>query len=258
MMQYAVISQPGERSLNEDFAKASSIENKELELYALADGLGGHECGEVASELAVTAAINAFCEDAVNPAADPAALLSACFSRAQEAVLDRQQKERSQSEMKTTLTLLLRSAGQIQWGHVGDSRVYYFRNGRLIRRTLDHSVPQMLVLSGEIKENEIRFHEDRNRLLRVIGAPWDSPKYELSDAVKLENGMAFLLCSDGFWEWITEDQMVQLLQKAESPEQWLSDMEEIVLKNGSGKGMDNYSAIAVMNGRSRKKLFGLF
>ena len=258
MMQYAVISQPGERSLNEDFAKASSIDNKELELYALADGLGGHECGEVASELAVTAAINAFCEDAVNPAADPAALLSACFSRAQEAVLDRQQKERSQSEMKTTLTLLLRSAGQIQWGHVGDSRVYYFRSGRLIRRTLDHSVPQMLVLSGEIKENEIRFHEDRNRLLRVIGAPWDSPKYELSDAVKLENGMAFLLCSDGFWEWIAEDQMVQLLQKAESPEQWLSDMEEIVLKNGSGKGMDNYSAIAVMNGRSRKKLFGLF
>lgn len=74
----------------------------------------------------------------------------------------------------------------MQWGHVGDSRLYYFKNGKIVKRTLDHSVPQMLVARGEIDEKEIRHHPDRNRLVRVMGMEWDEPKYQVSEPMPEE------------------------------------------------------------------------
>lgn len=114
-----------------------------------------------------------------------------------------------------------------------------------MQRSQDHSVPQMLVNRGDIKEKDIRHHEDRSRLLRVMGTEWDSPKYQVVDDIKLTNRSSFLLCSDGFWELIDEKQMCKLLKKAADPQDWLGKMEEIVLANGTGTNMDNYSAIAV-------------
>ena len=133
----------------------------------------------------------------------------------------------------------------IQWGHIGDSRLYHFRGNRLAERTLDHSVPQMLVSSGEIKEKEIRHHPDRNRVLRVMGTEWAQPKYEIGNAVRSKGSHSFLLCSDGFWELIEEKEMKNMLRKASSPEDWLNHMEQAVLENGKEEDMDNYSAIAV-------------
>ena len=79
-------------------------------------------------------------------------------------------------------------------------------------RTIDHSIPQMLALAGEIKEKEIRRHPDRNKLLRVVGTDWENPQYEISEDVEKTGGEAFLLCSDGFWENITEKEMVKCLK----------------------------------------------
>ena len=112
-------------------------------------------------------------------------------------------------------------------------------------RTLDHSVPQMLVKSGEIKESEIRNHPDRNRLLRALGLETDRQLYELQEPYPLRKCQAFLLCSDGFWELIEEEKMCSFLKKAESADEWLRLMNEEVQKNGAGKNMDNNSAIAV-------------
>ena len=120
-----------------------------------------------------------------------------------------------------------------------------FSGAILVQHTLDHSVPQMLVAAGQIKEKQIRNHPDRNRLLRVLGIDWDTPKYQIADAIAREKNQAFLLCSDGFWELIEEKKMQHCLKKAKTPEQWLKLMEEIVLKNGQGKNMDNYSAVAL-------------
>ena len=132
-----------------------------------------------------------------------------------------------------------------RFAHVGDSRIYHFEKAKYVQRSQDHSVPQMLANRGDIKEKDIRHHEDRSRLLRVMGTEWDSPKYQAVDGIKLTNRSSFLLCSDGFWELIDEKQMCKLLKKAADPQDWLGKMEEIVLKNGTGTNMDNYSAIAV-------------
>ena len=147
--------------------------------------------------------------------------------------------------MKTTLVVLLTDGNRMQWAHIGDSRLYYFKGGKLKQRTLDHSVPQMLVAAGEIREEEIRFHPDRNRLLRVMGTEWDSPRYKVEDPVACSGKDALLLCTDGFWEWIVEKEMRAALKRSKSPAEWLERMEREIRKNGAGKGMDNYSAVAV-------------
>lgn len=149
--------------------------------------------------------------------------------------------------MKTTLVILEIEKERIRWGHIGDSRLYYFVNGRIRERTLDHSVPQMLVSAGEIKEKAIRHHPDRNRLLRVLGTDGDDEpvNYQESEVVKRTGGQAFLLCTDGFWELIEEKKMEAALKKASTPDQWIAAMQEIICKNGRGTNMDNYSAVAV-------------
>ena len=115
----------------------------------------------------------------------------------------------------------------------------------MVSRTLDHSVPQMLVLGGQIKESEIRHHKDRNRVLRVLGTPWEGEAYSLADPIEKTGDQAFILCSDGFWELITEKEMEKTLKQSYSVAQWLEKMEKIVQKHGEGKDMDNYSAICV-------------
>ena len=134
----------------------------------------------------------------------------------------------------------------VRWGYIGDSRLYYFRKNRIVTRTLDHSVPQMLVNAGKLKEKHIRHHEDRNKLLRVLGTRYDSVKYVIESAVQREEKQAFLLCSDGFWECIEEKQMTKFLKKSHSAQEWLDLMTEEVLKNGRGTNMDNYSAVAII------------
>ena len=134
---------------------------------------------------------------------------------------------------------------QIRRGHIGDTPRYYFNRNKLKERTLDHSVPQMLVSVGKLKEKEIRHHPDRNRLLRVLGIEMDEVNYQESGRLERSGQQAFLLCTDGFWELIEEKKMEALLKKADTPEQWIRLMQEVILKNGRNTDMDNYSAIAV-------------
>lgn len=147
--------------------------------------------------------------------------------------------------MKTTVVCLEIKGDMACLLHVGDSRAYLFEKGGFRRRTIDHSVPQMLVQRGDIQEKDIRHHEDRSRLLRVMGTEWDSPKYSIEKDIRIGHKTSFLLCSDGFWEWITEKEMSHLLKKADTPEGWLHSMEQVIRREGMGSNLDNYSAVAV-------------
>lgn len=238
MISYAIQTKLGGRAVNED--SLDVFHSDALSLFTLADGLGGHGSGREASSLAVSQAISV-----TETCIDADALLAQCFTKAQEAILSQQIKLNLTGAMKTTMVCLHIEDGLARWGHIGDSRVYMFRGRKLLHRTLDHSVPQLLVATGEITESGIRGHEDRNRLVRVLGVEWNSPKYELSPPVPTSEGDAFLLCSDGFWEWIVEKEMLKTFRKAKDPAQWLASMDEIIIRNGAGKNMDNYSAIAV-------------
>ena len=167
------------------------------------------------------------------------------FQGAQDAVLLKQKINLETKLMSTTLVLLVLEDGKAQWGHIGDARLYLFRNGEILKQTRDHSVPQMLVQVGEIKPEEIRHHPDRSRLLRVIGHPWEEIPYEISEEQSVRSKDTWLLCSDGFWEYITEDEMCRTLREASDMTDWLLRMEHIVQEHGRGYDMDNYSAICV-------------
>ena len=148
-------------------------------------------------------------------------------------------------DLKTTAVALTIYEDKAVWAHVGDSRLYVFNKNKVVKHTLDHSVPQMLVFAGEIKDKHIRNHPDRNRLLKVMGARDTELKYDISEVTDLKDCQAFLLCSDGFWENIIERKMCKFLRKSKSVEQWLQLMVDEVKKNGMGDNMDNNSAIAV-------------
>lgn len=116
----------------------------------------------------------------------------------------------------------------------------------MLLRSSDHSIPQYLVNIGEIKERDIRHHPDRNKLLRVMGSEWETLRYQRLKLEEPECGDAFLLCTDGFWEWIEEKDMERFLKRASCSEEWLNMMKGFIYARGRGNRMDNLSAIAVM------------
>lgn len=240
MITYHLLTKEGKRIPNED--SIGMVEENGVYCFAVADGLGGHGKGEVASALVVEHSLSKF---VTNPEGDN--ILAESFEMAQAELLELQRAKRSQNEMKSTLVLLRINGNKAQWAHIGDSRLYYFSNNKLKVRTLDHSVPQMLVASRQIKEKDIRHHSDRNRLLRVMGMEWPVPKYEVSQErdINSKKRQAFLMCSDGFWELIDEKNMMKCLKASVTVEEWIENMEEIVCQNGKDTNMDNYTALGV-------------
>lgn len=241
MIEYATISEIGEKEKNEDAVRV--FINQPLTTYGfvLADGLGGHGNGDVASNFVVDC-VGAAIE---NTDSFGGIFIDQCFDTAQEMLMKEKEKKDLPS-IKTTLVMLLITGKIAQWGYIGDSRLYHFRDGKQLSRTIDHSVPQMLALSGQIKEREIRHHPDRSLLLRAMGTEWDMPAYEIAQRrLQTIKGDSFLLCSDGFWEWIEEKTMIKILKKDLSAYDALCEMTAEVKANGTGKNLDNYSAILV-------------
>lgn len=241
MFSYASISMTGSYDINEDCI--DYIHKDDVDLFILADGLGGHQKGEVASRTVIESFNDSlihekepFCKEA----------LCRYFEKAQEALLRKNEETVAGSGMYTTAVVLVISNGQFIIGHVGDSRCYYLSGKKKYERTIDHSVPQILAITGDIKEKQIRFHPDRNRLLRVMGTEWTKAMYEIDFGGELQEKSAFLLCSDGFWELVDETYMMKCRKKNSSAEGWLHAMQTEVEKNGAGKKMDNYSAIAIV------------
>ncbi|AFL74010.1 serine/threonine protein phosphatase [Thiocystis violascens DSM 198] len=232
--QTATLSHPGARANNED------VRGHRDGCWVVADGLGGHGGGEVAAQLAV---------DSLLATVDPAAPLSAeslmqALTTATQAIHARQRTEPRLSGMRTTVVMLVSDGTQALWAHLGDSRLYGFRAGRIVVQTADHSVPQALVRAGELAPEAIRFHEDRNRLLRTLGD--DKPlRPTLTETPwRLQAGDAFLLCTDGFWESVTEAEMEIALAKSADPAHWLALLER-GLQRQARADQDNYSAIAL-------------
>lgn len=233
-ISYASLTNKGKRAINEDYLDV--LVTPERLAFILCDGLGGHGSGDIASRFVV---------EQMKAGLEQNLSIEDSILKAQAGLLKLQIENRAKEAMKTTVTCLTIVGNQARYGHVGDSRIYLFEKGKYIMRSQDHSVPQMLACHGDIKEKEIRHHEDRNKLLKVMGIEWDRPKYQMVNNISTTKHTSFLLCSDGFWELIEEKQMCKTLKKSDTPKAWLENMEEIILKNGKGTNMDNYSAIAV-------------
>lgn len=245
---YSTFTDKGERENNED---CLDVIETELGLCAvLCDGLGGHESGELASKCVCESIRRGF--EAASADCDTDALAGALIDGAQDELLRQQKALDKKNGMKTTVCCVILSGDKCSAAYVGDSRIYHFVDGCAKERSMDHSVPQYLVNMGEIKEKDIRRHPDRNKLVRVMGSEREKPIYQAAQFTPMQEGDAYLLCSDGFWEWILESDMERTLCKAASAEEWIDAMSKLVLRHGKGHHMDNYSAVAIWNGAVKK------
>jgi len=233
MVTTAKITSCGGRSQNEDTVR---IEQQGQKLcVVVADGLGGHGGGQIASQTAADVLITQFSQGKTG---SPEQIREA-FYLADSKVKEKQDRT---CAMKTTAVMLLADRIGARWAHVGDSRLYHFYQKKLVKQTMDHSVSQVAVLMGEITQDQIRFHEDRNRVLRALGS--DSMEPEIAKEISLTDGFhAFLLCTDGFWEYVYEKEMEQCLTNAKNPAEWLEAMEKLLKSRVSGEN-DNYTAAA--------------
>ncbi len=240
MLRFASISDAGDRKYNEDFVKISVISNSYC--FVVCDGLGGHEYGDLAARIAGDTIIDEFyyCEDLH-------VFLDSAFLKAQKRLTLQQKEKSNKEEMKTTVVCMVADEENVYVGHIGDSRFYGFTcDGKYIR-TLDHSIPQLLVQSNTIDESQIRNHPNRNMLLKVMGDKWDEPLYELQKPLKIKEYSAFLICSDGFWEYVTEKEMLETLKHSVTPQEWIDKLVSIIKMKSKNKEQDNYSAIAIFN-----------
>jgi len=231
------VSRTGGREINEDYC--GFLELGEAACWVVADGLGGYQGGEAAARLAVEATLDSF---RANPQLSTAALQSH-LEAAQQAVLQAQKAQPRLSTMRTTIVVLITDSKRAFWAHLGDSRLYCFENGRMVFCTSDHSVVQAMVDAGELSREQIRHHEDRNRLLRCLGNPDGEIRPTILEQPRnLIRGTSFLMCTDGFWENITETEMEADFSKAEASGEWLAWMTDRVMERLT-KDSDNYTAI---------------
>jgi serine/threonine protein phosphatase PrpC len=145
--------------------------------------------------------------------------------------------------MRSTLVLLVLWQSKALWLHCGDSRLYHIRDGQIIAQTRDHSVPGLFVAAEEITFDEIRTHPDRNKVLRSLGGSDSEQKPAIiKQAVDINENDLFLLCTDGFWEYVLEHEMIALWNGDLNA--WLQAMQLLILDRADADH-DNYTACAI-------------
>jgi PPM family protein phosphatase len=236
----AILTKVGGRKRNED--ACGLAERNGFWCALVSDGAGGHGGGDVASRLAVDGLLASF---KANPARGPEQL-DALIRMANQTVIDHQSDAPALHDMRATIVILLVDADHSRavWGHLGDSRLYLFRDGKLTFQTKDHSVFQAMVDAGFAKPGAARESSQRTMLTGSLGGHEGFTPVVTTQPQAILAGDAFLLCSDGFWEHVTEADMAALLRQSSSPDDWLTQMETTLLA-ARREGHDNYSAVAL-------------
>ncbi|MCL1917452.1 MAG: protein phosphatase 2C domain-containing protein [Peptococcaceae bacterium] len=230
----ASYSSKGSRARNEDNISLLA-ENRGGMIAVVADGLGGEGNGDAAS-LTTIKTMNARLSGSETTTEN----VEKAIISANDEIIKLQDKD---NKMKSTIAVLCLNGTRAVAATVGDTRIYQFRRGKVLYQSTDHSVSQMSVSVGEINADKIRGHVDRHRLTRSLG----SRKTVEADLTELVSGSgdAFLLCSDGFWELILEEEMSEDLGASKSADEWLNKMRDRIESRISPTG-DNHSAIAII------------
>ncbi|MBI3898790.1 MAG: serine/threonine-protein phosphatase [Gammaproteobacteria bacterium] len=207
--QVAQFSVVGGRSTNEDCVGIAERPNAVI--LVLADGLGGHTGGELASQTAVETVLKVFQGVKQARLQDPFAFLALTLLQAHRAIVARAQMHVPPLEARTTCVVCLVQDGYAYWAHVGDSRLYHFRRARMLKRTEDHTPVEELRRDGIISEEEMASHPRKSYLLRSLGGNED-PRISLGEETPLHTDDMLLLCSDGLWEALTAEQILVHLE----------------------------------------------
>lgn len=242
-VEYATLSRLGKRLVNED-ACGYWVENTGS-CFIVSDGAGGNGGGDVASEMAVRTMLSAFSSSPTLESTQ----IEDLIHRADAAVRYGQSLSQNLSRMSATVAALFfdAKAEYAQLGHLGDTRIYLFRRGQCYLMTKDHSLVQQFVDAGLLSDKSTREHSERSVLFAALGGVKEFAATVLDAPVKIEEGDVFLICSDGFWEAVEEEDMLNCLAQADAAEEWLVRMEQILIDKNCSE-QDNYTALAVWAG----------
>jgi len=208
-----------------------------LALFAVADGMGGHLAGEVASRMALESVIR---QMESGDRADVVQNLLEGVRRANSDIYDASRDDGACRGMGTTLTAALILAGELVLAHVGDSRAYVIRGAEIFPLTEDHSLVQEMIRNGGITREQARDHPHRNVLTRALGT---DPLVDVDlIRINLQKGDTLLLCTDGLYGLVGDHEILDLVRSAGDPDRAVRDLVDEALKRG---GNDNISVIVV-------------
>jgi protein phosphatase len=233
-------SRKGGRRSNQD--RMGYLYTRDSMLLVVADGMGGHARGEVAAQKTLQTMASIYQRDAKPMLADPARYLEECVMAAHRE-LHRYRAENNLPEApRTTVVACVVQEGVATWAHVGDSRLYLLRGGRIVARTLDHSRVHHLVSSGLIQPEDAKDHPERNRIFNCIGA-YIAPTVEMGRPTALRSGDTLLLCTDGLWGALTDRQIGDAFTSS-TVMRAVPELMEFALAK-AGDDADNCTAIAM-------------
>jgi protein phosphatase len=225
------------RKVNQDaFDRFDDDEHGEI-LLVVADGMGGHQGGEVASKMAI-GTLSKLCREGHG---DPPTRLQHAIERANLEIHKLASKDRTLKGMGTTIVaLLLCEKGPSYVAHVGDSRLYRLRSEEFEALTEDHSVVALMIRNGTITPEEARDHPKRNQIMRALGV-WDETEVDVAP-LEIQTDDAYLLCSDGLYGMLPDDDLKALADRAPDAHTGVAWM--IDAANQAG-GSDNITAMIV-------------
>ena len=236
-MKFSVfqVSRKGGREKNED--RMGYCYTRESGLFVLADGMGGHPEGEVAAQLALQT-ISALYQKQARPALpDPGKFLSVALMAAHHQIIRYASEKGMLDTPRTTIVAVILQGAGATWAHCGDSRLYVVRDGELLVRTRDHSYLEQQNI-GVVKLE----HINRNILFTCLGSP-TKPIFDVASPTVLQQGDKLLLCSDGLWGSLSDDEIVAYLA-SKSVSDAVPDLVENALRVG-GQSSDNVTVLAM-------------
>jgi protein phosphatase len=179
-------------------------------LVVVADGMGGHNAGEIASRLAVEVVVQRFADETK----EPGKALARAIEQANRVIIDAASRDARYTGMGTTCTALLLRGGLAYCAHVGDSRLYLVRGNDIFLMTEDHSAVMDLVRQGTITADEARHHPDKNVIVRALGGRADVEVAAWEKPLSVRPGDTFLMCSDGLYDLVEDNELYDALRGA--------------------------------------------
>jgi serine/threonine protein phosphatase PrpC len=195
-IEYADVSLLGDREDNQDRVTVSAAE--QAALLVVIDGMGGHSDGSRAADTALKSLLESFRQTSL-PMFDPLGFLHMALSRAHDEVAKLGNGQTIDTRPRATTAICLVQEGAAFWAHIGDSRVYHLRHGKIVQRTRDHSRVELLLREGKITEEELPTHPMRNFVECCLGGDPAIPEMTVSGRNVLLPGDVLLLCTDGIW-----------------------------------------------------------
>ncbi|MDO9600220.1 MAG: protein phosphatase 2C domain-containing protein [Azoarcus sp.] len=239
-LQTAYISRIGRRKRNEDACGYWTSEQGCC--WVVSDGAGGHGSGDRAAQIVVSTVLERFAANPEVSETHAVALLEAAHAE----VMAEKRANPEGDNMHATAALLLIDAVRQEavWSHVGDTRIYLFGHGQMLHQTRDHSLVQGMIDAGYGDLDMIRSHPQRSLLTSAIGHADDLTLSVSGAPLHIGADDTFLICTDGWWEYIDEARMMTELHAATSCTDWLKRMADIVGAHDNPHS-DNYTAVAV-------------